>query len=297
MNLLLVLFPDLTLIAIGFALSRSVDWGADLWSGIEKLVYYVLFPVLLFHSIVRYPPQWSEARPLALGVLGVIAVAAALGWLARPVLRPAALRHASAVQCAFRFNSYLLLALAQRVVGPEGLALSAVCIGTAVPVCNTLAVSALAPHSRASLLGEWLRNPLIIATVAGSIAASAGLRLSEPVETLLGRLGVAALTLGLLTIGAAIRPASLAGDRWLIGWLTAVKLLAAPLAALGLGAALDLATSARAVLLLFAAVPTAPGAYVLASRMGGDGPFVAVCITTSIIAAAVTLPFWLAWIV
>src|SRR5690606_691094 len=46
MNPFLLLLPDIALIAIGFALSRKVDWGEDLWPGIEKLTYYVLFPAL-----------------------------------------------------------------------------------------------------------------------------------------------------------------------------------------------------------------------------------------------------------
>jgi malonate transporter and related proteins len=44
---------------------------------------------------------------------------------------------------------------------------------------------------------------------------------------------------------------------------------------------------------LFAAMPTATTAYVLANRMGGDGALVAVCISIMTIAAAVTLPLWL----
>ena len=37
MNLFLMLFPDLALIAIGFVLSRKVDWSSDLWRGMGKL--------------------------------------------------------------------------------------------------------------------------------------------------------------------------------------------------------------------------------------------------------------------
>ncbi len=294
MNLFLLLFPDIALIALGFVLSRRADWGADLWSGVEKLVYYVLFPTLLFQSIIRNPLQWSDARGMVFGVLVVIAATALLGWLARPALAPAALRHASSVQCAFRFNSYILLALSQRLAGTEGLALCAVCIGTAVPVCNLLAVSAMARHSRAGLLTEWSRNPLILATVAGLIGAAAGLRLPEPADTLLARLGAAALALGLMTVGAGIRLTGLIGDRRLVVWITAVKLVAGPLAALAAAHWLELGTAARTVLVIFGAVPTASAAYVLANRMGGDGPFVALCVTASTLVAALTLPLWLA---
>ena len=293
----MLLFPDLALIAIGFVLSRKVDWGSDLWPGIEKLTYYVLFPALLFHAIVRNPVQWDLARDLVVGVLVVIAAAATMGAAGRLLLRPPALRIASSAQCAYRFNSYVAMALAQRLGGTEGLALCAVCLGVAVPVVNVLAVSALARHTRAGLMTEWLRNPLILATVAGLLAAGAEVSLPEPVDALLSRIGAAALGLGLMSVGAGIRLTGVGGDRGLVAWLTAVKLMVAPAAALAAGWWLDLEPLARTVLVVFGAVPTASAAYILANRMGGDGPFVALCIAVSTFAAVLTLPFWLSVIV
>jgi malonate transporter and related proteins len=297
MNLFLLLFPDLALIAIGFVLSRKVDWGSDLWPGIEKLTYYVLFPALLFHAIVRNPVQWDMARDLVLGVLLVVTAAAMTGALGHYLLKPPALRSASSAQCAYRFNSYVAMALSQRLGGTEGLALCAVCLGVAVPVVNVLAVSSLARHARTGLLSEWVRNPLILATLAGLLAAWAGLGVPESADALLTRIGAAALGLGLMSVGAGIRLTGVGGDRGLIAWLTAVKLLIAPAAALAAGRWLELEPMAQTVLVVFGAVPTASAAYILANRMGGDGPFVALCITVSTFAAVLTLPFWLSVIV
>lgn len=293
MNLFFLLFPDLALIAMGFVLSRKVDWGPDLWPGIEKLTYYVLFPALLFHAIVRNPVQWSLARDLVGGVLLCVAAAVFAGSLARHVLKPPALRMASSGQCAYRFNSYVAMALSERFGGAEGLALCAVCLGVAVPVVNVLAVSALARHSRSGLLTEWLKNPLILATMGGLAAAAAGLVLPEPIETLFTRTGAAALGIGLMTVGAGIRLTGVSGDRALIAWLATVKLVVSPAAALAAGHWLGLAPLAQSILLIFAAVPTASSAYILANRMGGDGPFVALCITASTLLAVITLPIWL----
>jgi predicted permease len=293
MNPFLLLLPDIALIAIGFALSRKADWGSDLWPGIEKLTYYALFPALLFGSLVRNPVQWSIARDLGLGVLAVIAASALAGSLARPALRPPGLRLASSLQCAYRFNSYVAMAVSQRLGGSEGLALCAVCLGIAIPVVNMLAVGSLARHSRAGLLAEWLRNPLILATVAGLLAASAGFTLPESLDTLLSRMGAAAIGLGLMSVGAGLRVTAVGSDRALVAWLCAAKLLVAPAAAMAAGTWLGLDPTARMVLLVFGAVPTASSAYILANRMGGDGPFVALCITVSTLAAVLTLPLWL----
>jgi len=44
----------------------------------------------------------------------------------------------------------------------------------------------------------------------------------------------------------------------------------------------------------FAALPTAPAAYILAVRMGGEGHIVAFLITTGTLISLLTLPLWLA---
>src|SRR5688572_443416 len=51
----LVLLPDFSLIALGWFLCRFTPLDRALWDGVERLVYVVLFPVLLFGSIVRHP--------------------------------------------------------------------------------------------------------------------------------------------------------------------------------------------------------------------------------------------------
>ena len=51
MNTALLILPSFMLILIGLALARAFDYGRDFWEGLEKLVYFVLFPALLFRSI------------------------------------------------------------------------------------------------------------------------------------------------------------------------------------------------------------------------------------------------------
>ncbi|MGZ5087522.1 MAG: hypothetical protein ACXWGU_10540, partial [Usitatibacter sp.] len=51
MQTALLILPNFVLIVIGLALARRFDFGRDFWAGLEKLVYYVLFPALLFRSL------------------------------------------------------------------------------------------------------------------------------------------------------------------------------------------------------------------------------------------------------
>ena len=305
MNIPALLFPDLALIVIGWLLYRHARLGADFWAGAEKLVYFVLFPALLFGAIVRNPLSPGESLPMLASALGAFGVGVLLGYAARPVLRPIDTLFASGVQCAFRFNSYITLALALRIGGSEGLSLCALIVGFVVPMANLAAVYALARHSGAGVLSELARNPLVIATLSALAAKAIGLRLPEPVDATLHRLGQAALSLGLLCVGAGLRlerpaagspladPARRSSARRLAAWFTVTKLVAMPLTALLVARALQLPVLPATIAVMFASMPTAPAAYVLATRMGGDGPFVASLITLSLLASLLALPFWL----
>ena len=114
-----------------------------------------------------------------------------------------------------------------------------------------------------------------------------------PVQLAFSRLGACALGIGLLCVGATL---SLQGSRRagaLIGWITAIKLLALPLAALAIAWVLDMSTLERQMLLVFAALPTASSAHVLAARMGADSRLVALTMSIGTILAGLTIPLWL----
>ncbi len=55
MDLAWLLLPDFVLIACGFLICRYTALDRPVWEAAERLVYYLLFPVLLFGAIVRNP--------------------------------------------------------------------------------------------------------------------------------------------------------------------------------------------------------------------------------------------------
>ena len=128
----------------------------------------------------------------------------ALSWLAGLVLKPSSLGLASSAQCGFRFNTYIGLALSASLGGAQGQTVMALIIGFAVPMANVAAVYGLARHNGGNLLRELARNPLVVSTLAGLACNLAGLHLPGPVDTVLARLGAAAIALGILCVGASL---------------------------------------------------------------------------------------------
>ena len=295
MNFAQLLFPDFSLILCGYLVCRYTALNRTVWQQVESLVYYFLFPVLLFHSIVKSPLDLGAASSLiAAGLLmGLTGIALSyslphLPWLGRRIdVRD----HAASAQVAFRFNSFIALALAERVAGSQGLLLIAVLIGVCVPLFNVAAVWPMARHARKGFLGELLRNPLIIGTATGLAANLLGFSIPPWLEPTVSRIGAASLALGLLAAGAGMQFGTMAQGKTLTVAVLAIRHFILPLVAFGLALLWRLDPAQTAVLLAFSALPTASSAYVLASRMGYNGPYVAGLVTLSTLLGMLSLPF------
>ena len=290
-----LLFPDFSLIVIGYLLCRHTALNRPVWQAVEGLVYYFLFPVLLFQSIVRTPLDLQAASGLmgaglALGITG-IALAYALPHV--PLLGRWIDRrdHAASAQVAFRFNSFIGLALAERLLGAQGLQLIAVLIGLSAPPFYVGAVWPMTRHAQRGFMGEIVRNPLIIATASGLVANLLGFSIPEFLAPTVTRIGAASIARGLMAAGAGMQFQSLARGKLLGASVLTIRHLLSPVIAWLLARAFRLGAAETTILLTFAALPTASSCYVLAARMGYNGPYVAGLVTLSTVLGVASLPF------
>jgi predicted permease len=293
-NFAQLLFPDFSLILIGYLICRFTPLNRPVWTQVEQLVYFLFFPVLLFHSILKSPLDISAAgnlvgAGLALG-LGGIAMAYSVPYWPGVKGHVALRQHAASAQIAFRFNSFIGLALAERLAGPQGVQVLALLIGVSVPLMNMGAVWPMARHGKRGFLGELVRNPLIIGTAGGLLANLAGLSIPNWLEPTVSRIGGASLTLGLMAAGAGMQLSALNHAKLLGVAVLAIRHLLMPVLALGLSHLFGLSSVQSTVLLMFAALPTASSCYVLAARMGYDGAYVAALVTVSTVLGMLSLP-------
>ena len=290
-----LLFPDFSLILCGYLVCRYTALNRTVWEQVETLVYFLFFPVLLFHSIVKSPLDIVAASSLigagwAMGFAG-IALAYSLPhmpWIGRHINRR---EHAASAQVAFRFNSFIGLALADRLAGPQGLLLIAVLIGVCVPLFNVAAVWPMARHAERGLLRELVRNPLIIGTACGLAANLLGFAMPLWLEPTVSRIGAASLALGLMAAGAGMQFSAISRAKTLAVALLTIRHGLLPLVALGFARLFHLDPVQTTILLAFSALPTASSCYVLAARMGYDGAYVAGLVTLSTLLGMLSLPF------
>ena len=274
-------------------MARTQRFVPAFWNGVEQLVYYVLFPALLFRSLASSPLALGDAGRLVGVGLAFTFAGMALSALAAPLFRLPQPTFAACFQCAFRFNTYVALAVATRIAGPQGVAAISLLIGVLVPVVNIAAVAMLVRGGDTRILPALARNPLVLACAAG-IAWNA---LHWPVPALAARilelLAAAALPLGLLAVGAGLRFSRGTLPLPALALWHAIKLAILPAIAYVLSDLVGLSALERQVAVIMAAVPTATSAYILAVQLNGAGAPVALLISSGTLIAAVTLPLWL----
>jgi malonate transporter and related proteins len=294
-NFVELLLPNFALIWSGYLICRFTKLNRAVWSQIDAAVYYLFFPVLLFHAITKTHIDMAAAsRLIAAGwLLAAATVALAMSaprwpWLGARINRR---DHAASAQVGFRFNSFIALGIVGQLLGDPGMLLLGVLIGVCVPVFNMAAVWSMARHGDTHLLTQLKRNPLVWATTLGLAFNLVGLDTPQWLQPTLSRIGQAGLVMGLMAAGAGMQLMDLKQAKALAVAMLAVRHLAAPLVAALLVLALDLPALEATVLLIFAAVPTASSCYVLAASMGYNGGLVAALVTLSTLAALASLPF------
>ncbi|WP_029529574.1 AEC family transporter [Pseudomonas sp. S9] len=293
LELLLALWPLFALIVAGFYLRRWNFPNEAFWPGAERLNYFILFPALLFSSLARAPLDNPALKQLALAVM----LGLGIGWLALLLMRrlrgwPAA-RFGVFTQGTLRFNTYLGLAAVGSLFGQPGLTLAALMLALMVPTVNVLSVWSLTAErgiSLRSLLFPIAKNPLILACLGGALINLSGIGLPGGSDRLLSLLAAASLPLGLLCVGAALKPEELGGEVPALAWSSLARLVGMPLLAWVIAQVLGLPAMETTVLVLFFALPTAPTAYVLTRHLGGDSQLMAGAITLQTLLAAASLP-------
>jgi hypothetical protein len=154
----------------------------------------------------------------------------------------------------------------------------------------------MARHGQHGFARELLRNPLIVATASALAANLLGFRIPVWLEPTVGRISAASLALGLMAAGAGMQFGLLTRSKTLSIAVLSIRHLVQPLIAFAMAHLFALNPVQTTVLLAFSALPTASTCYVLAARMGYNGPYVAGLVTLSTLLGMVSLPFALGFL-
>lgn len=301
-----VALPVFAIIGLGYLAGRLRLLGEASSEALNAFVYWVALPAILFLAMAATPVSESLNWPFIGAFLGGTLAA----WLAGAVVgqlvhapKPSELTM-QGMNAAFANVGYMGIPLLQAAFGPAGLAPSSL----ATVICSSVGVAlavvllqldlkrseGLAP-ALAGVVSAIIRNPLVMAPIAGMLWSITGLGIGEPFERLFGLLGSAAGPCALFAVGLFLAGRGFDADPFEIGWITVLKLVWQPLATWWLATqlfGLDAQWTMYAVLL--AALPTGALTFVVAQRYGVYVERTSAVILVSTVVSVVTLSLLLA---
>ncbi|MDH5354571.1 MAG: AEC family transporter [Gammaproteobacteria bacterium] len=294
--------PIFLIILIGYFLYRSAIIGEQVWSAIEHLCFYLLFPFLIVRTLSRANlgsvPVVDFTLVIVVAILGMsIALIFAYSLLRKqyPASGPS---FTSVFQGATRFHGFVALAIIGPLYGDDGVTLTAIALAIMVPLLNTISVIVLSVYGHGAssieptnILKQIIKNPLIIACVAGLILNRTGI--PDIAFNAIEIIGNGGLGLALLAVGAGMRPGQAARDKLLIFVGVFIRLIGMPAIVIFMAWIVGLEGLPRTIAIIAGAVPTAASSYVMARKMGGNAELMSNIVTFQIIASFITLPFFI----
>jgi predicted permease len=281
MTLVETLFPIFAIIGLGAVLVRTGYLDAAVMPPLGGVVIKVALPALIFLAVARTPPgETLDAGLLLAYAAGSLATLGICVALARWVLGlPMAQAAVIGLGVSMANSGFLGFPIAQALMGPETAArLLAHCMSVEVTLVLPLALvlialgaegAARAPLRR--IVADTLRNPLLVALMAGLAVSASGLGLPPVGQAALDLLARLSAPLALLVIGGTLASLKVEGRPGAVVLMVVGKLGLHPLAvwaAAGMVPGLDPRLAAGAV--LFAAMPMITIFPLLAAR-GGQG--------------------------
>ncbi|MGK6312954.1 AEC family transporter [Neorhizobium sp. DT-125] len=292
------ILPIFLLVLLGVALRRSPLIDGTFWNGLEQCGYYVLFPALLFHTLARADFTSIDLHVVGMTAIGVVLLMCLFVLLLWPVLRRIGVRapaFSSLFQAATRWNSFIALAIADKLYGATGLTVVAVVMAAIIIPLNLINVSVLLWFSGAHR-GYWqftlriISNPQIVSSALGVTVNLLGIPIYEPLMVAVGLVAQASLSLGLIAVGAGLKVKDALKPQPMVLIGTAIKLIVFPLVMIGIAMLVGIGGQPLVLLALSAAVPTAMNGYILAKKMGGDAELYAATATVQTVASFLTIP-------
>lgn len=296
------LLPVFLIIALGAVLTKTGWLAPDLLRGLTRLAYWVGLPCLLFESVGQ--TQEFTNRPLRLfGVLlAATLITGVLAWIVARALRLPRTATGTFVQGAFRGNlAMLALPVVVSAFGAETVPDVALAIAPLMIIYNLVAAAALLAsqhgNDRTSLQKftvQLMLNPLVLAILAGLLAAQVGLTLPRFLDHTLHLLGAFAIPIALFGIGGTLVLSPVRTHLRATVAATALKVVFAPLAGIALARMLHFPAEDIQLIGVLLAAPTAAMSFVLAAQMKGDAALASSMVVFSTLASAAALGLVLA---
>jgi predicted permease len=301
-----VVVPVFALILAGFIAGKTGKLGPNASAEINRFVVWLALPAQLFTFTANSDWQtlWQPGFIIAFSA-GCFAVYIALLLYRWYHTRDWVAASFTGLSGSYANTGYMGIPLCLLALGDSGLAPAV--IATLVVVCGLFGLAIVfiefgkQSHKPwyeiiAIVLGSLVKNPLLVAPIAGAAWSASGLQMVEPAQQFLSFLAAAASPCALVSIGLFLMQKS---DGKVSGvWsLTFIKLIVQPgVAWLVAGPILGLPLFWVQAAVLMSALPTGTGPFMLAQYYQADGSAISRIVLQTTLGSIVTLSMIIWWI-
>ena len=277
LDIFLKTLPFFAILGLGFAAAKRDFFSEQATAHLTKFVFYFALSAMIFRFAATLPLSDVFHGPSVMaylsGTLAVYLLATVVALYRKTGIEEAAIEAQSAAigNVGFLGIPMLVLLMGSNAVGPVMIVLA-----TDLIVFGSLLVIIVSAKRdgrvSAAVLGSvgvgLLKNPMVMAIIAGLIWAGLEIPIPAPMNEFLTLLGAAATPGALFAIGASLASKS-AERRSIAIWLSTAKLALHPLAvAFASLVVFDVPPFTASVMIAAAAMPTAGNVYILAQHYG-----------------------------
>lgn len=301
MGIFNAIFPIAASLLIGWACANFWIKDKQLWDGLNKLVYYIMFPALIIYKVANADIVGLD-KSFIIILICLVLILIALLWIFQ-FLFESKIFWVTFVQGAFRYNSYVFIGVTMFYIGGSAIPTIALITGTMIFVATVIGVVMLNIYSSKyanfkSILSSIMVNPLILACISGGLINKAALYFPEilrieSINRTLDNFGSASLVMSLITVGSGIN-LTLRGTKLLaIVNCAIVKLLVFPLMVIVTLKYFNYDSELILICMLFAASPGSPSASAMVKMLNGDYEAINNIIGVQTVLSMLTIPLLL----
>lgn len=281
--------PLLIMMAVGMLLKKAKVVTKDVFLVINRIVYYVGLPCLIFNNLIKERNAQSDDWQVVALTLGGTLLLFILAWILLPHFIRDPKRRGAITQACIRSNDAIFsLTVAASMLGEGNFGLTiftSAITATLYNLCSifTLEMNRGGKMDLKSFCKNLLTNPVIISVVIGYLFQFTGWELPVVLQKPIVHFANMVPPLGFLALGGILSFRSVQKNRKALAFILVTKLIAIPLLLTGAAALLGFRGLRLLTVLLITAAPTAMSSYPLASALGSDAELAgeAVAITTA----------------
>lgn len=171
-SLVLLVLPIFLVIFLGKTLQLTLVKNTEIWDGISRIAYWVLFPAFLFVETSKLDLGNPNILNYSLALVAGFVVAMTFAYVAGRLAKADSPALTSVVQGAGRHNTFIGLAVAGQLFGATGATIGTVATAALVPLSNVVVVIILATMlnkdaGKRRIVQDIIRNPIILSIAAG----------------------------------------------------------------------------------------------------------------------------------